>query len=221
MALTTKTMESIDYYQIYFLRHGESTANATGYHQGQFDFPLSEKGIQQAQQVASLWKAKGLHFDLIISSPLTRARHTAEILSQTLSIPLEIDPIWMERDAGLLSGLHSEEAQKLYPRPNFMSVYEKIGITGESQWELFLRAGKAIDTLLKREAGRYLVVSHGGILNMVLYVTLGIFPQPNFYGAQFLFTNTGYAVLNFYPETHNWMLTELTHPTTLDQMPIK
>lgn len=206
-------MEPIDYYQICFLRHGESTGNANGYHQGQSDFPLSEKGIQQAQQLASLWKAEGLHFNKIISSPLSRARQTAEIIAQTLSMPIEFDPIWMERDAGVLSGLHAEEAQKRYPRPDFMSVYDKVGKTGESQWELFLRAGKAVAALIKRETGRYLVVSHGGILNMVLYVTLGIFPQPNFYGAQFLFTNTGYAILHFYPQTHNWLLVELSHPT--------
>lgn len=214
-------MESIDYYQFYFLRHGESTGNATGYHQGQYDFPLSEKGVQQAQRLAALWKEKGLQFAQIISSPLSRARQTAEIISQTLLIPLELDPIWMERDAGLLSGLHPEQAKELYPRPEFMSLYDKIGKTGESQWELFLRAGKAIETLLRRKPGRYLIVSHGGLLNMVMYVALGIFPQPNFYGAQFLFTNTGYALLNFYPQTHNWLLAELSHPTYIDQPPEK
>ncbi|MCS6906591.1 MAG: histidine phosphatase family protein [Anaerolineales bacterium] len=205
-------MEAINYYQIYLLRHGESTGNANGYHQGQYDFPLSEKGTQQARRLASLLKARGLNFDRIISSPLSRARQTAEILAETLSVPLELDPIWMERDAGLLSGLRPEEAQKLYPRPDFISLYEKIGKTGESQWELFLRAGQAIESILRCGPGRYLVVSHGGILNMVMYATLGIFPQPNFYGAQFLFTNTGYAVLHFYPETHNWLLAELVQP---------
>ncbi len=210
-------MEKLDYYQLYLLRHGESTGNANGYHQGQYDFPLSEKGIQQAQRLASLWQAKKLHFDQIISSPLSRARQTAEIIAQTLFLPIEFDPIWMERDAGVISGLHPQEAQKLYPRPEFMSLYDKIGKTGESQWELFLRAGKAIESILSRPPARYLIVSHGGILNMVLYVTLGIFPQPNFHGAQFLFTNTGFAILNFYPQTHNWLLAELSHPNLLDE----
>lgn len=206
-------MNPIDYYHIYFLRHGESTGNANGYHQGQHDFPLSEKGVQQAQQLATLWKAKGITFDYIISSPLARARQTAEIISHTLSLPIDFDPIWMERDAGLISGMHPDEAKNLYPRPEFMSVYDKVGRTGESQWDLFLRAGKAIDTIIRRPPARYLIVAHGGILNMIMYVTLGIFPQPNFYGAQFLFTNTAYAVVNFYPQTHNWLLVELTHPT--------
>lgn len=210
-------MDSIDYYQIYLLRHGESTGNANGYHQGQYDFPLSEKGIKQAHRLANLWKEKGIQFDQIISSPLSRARQTAEIIAQALLIPIEFDPIWMERDSGLLSGLHPNQAQEICPRPAFMSLYAKVGKTGESQWELFLRAGKAIETILKRNTGRYLVVSHGGLLNMVLYVTLGIFPQPNSYGAQFLFTNTGYAILHFYPQTHNWLLAELSHPTQLDK----
>lgn len=206
------TLPQLEYFDVIFLRHGESTGNANGFHQGQHDFPLSDLGIAQARQLADHWAEQHRSFDLIITSPLSRAYQTAEIISHTLHLPLETDPIWMERDAGVLSGLHHEEARQRFPRPDFLTLYDKIGKTGESQWELFLRAGAAVNQLVKRPPARYLVVSHGAILNMVLYAALGIFPQPNFYGAAFAFENTSYAHLNFYPQNHNWLFISLQHP---------
>jgi broad specificity phosphatase PhoE len=193
-------------YTITLLRHAESVGNARGYYQGQHDFPLTEKGIQQAESLSYHWQQIGKTIDLVISSPLARARQTAEILSQNLSAPLEIEPIWMERDAGKLSGLTAEEAADKVPRPDFIHVYQPIGIDGESQWQLFLRAGQAIEGLLLRPPGAYLIVSHGGILNMVLYAMLGISPQANFQGAHFHFNNTGYAELIYYPDLSSWVM---------------
>jgi len=43
-----------------------------------------------------------------------------------------------------------------------------------SRWELYLRAGRAIQHILDRSPGRYLVAAHGGVLNMALYAILGI-----------------------------------------------
>ena len=81
-----------------------------------------------------------------------------------------------------------------------------LGHSGESQWELYLRAGKALQGLLNRPPGRYLVVSHGGLLNMVLYAMLGIVPQANFQGARFSFHNAAFATLSYNPNNHDWRL---------------
>jgi 2,3-bisphosphoglycerate-dependent phosphoglycerate mutase len=192
-------------YTITLLRHGQSTANAEGYHQGQHDFPLSELGLRQAQALASRWLAEGAVFDHLIASPLARARQTAEIIAETLGLAVEFDPDWMERDNGVLAGLKYEVAAELHPRPPFIHPYQRIGRTGESQWELYLRAGRALSNLLYRPAGRYLVVSHGGLLNMVLYAALGIAPQANFQGPGFAFDNTSFAVLRYRPDVHDWL----------------
>ena len=196
-------------YQVTLLRHAESIGNAEGYYQGQSDFPLSEKGAQQAQALCDYWRSKEASFNLIISSPLARARQTAEFLAQSLAIPLVFDPLWMERDAGLLSGLHQKEAEILFPKPDFIHIYQPIGKTGESQWQLYLRAGNAVQKIIDRPPGNYLVVSHGALLNMVLYTVLGIVPQANFQGPHFYFSNTGFACLTYYPELHNWVLERL------------
>jgi broad specificity phosphatase PhoE len=48
--------------------------------------------------------AEQMTFDRIISSPLTRARETAEIISSALNVPVEFDPVWLERSAGNFPG---------------------------------------------------------------------------------------------------------------------
>jgi 2,3-bisphosphoglycerate-dependent phosphoglycerate mutase len=72
---------------------------------------------------------------------------------------------------------------------------------------MFLRAGQAVQNLLDRPPRRYLVVSHGGILNMALYCTLNITPQADFTGPRFSFGNTGFARMRYEHATHNWRLT--------------
>ncbi|MFZ6027206.1 MAG: histidine phosphatase family protein [Chloroflexota bacterium] len=191
-------------YTITLLRHGESIANAQGYHQGQYDFPLTERGLLQAQAVAERWKKEAKVFDTLIASPLARARQTAEIVADRLGLSIEFDLDWMERDSGVLAGLKHEVAREHYPRPAFIPPHQRIGETGESQWELYLRGGRALSNLLFRPPGRYLVVSHGGLLNMVLYAALGIAPQANFQGARFTFENTSFAVLHYNPAIHDW-----------------
>ena len=191
---------------ITFLRHGESVGNAAGYHQGQADFPLSETGIRQAQALADYWLGAGVVFDHVIASPLACARQTAEVIAGCLGLPVEPDALWMERNAGHLEGISFAEAEQRYPRPAYIPLHERIGGSGESQWELFLRAGQAVDGLLRRPAGRYLVVSHGALLNMVMYAILGITPQANFNGPTFGFHNTTFTTLRYDPEWNNWRL---------------
>lgn len=191
-------------YYIILLRHGESVGNAQNYHQGQADFPLTDLGRRQVELLASRWYTEGILFDEIISSPLQRARETVELLNKKFAFPVQYDPIWMERDNGVLAGLHHEEASQKFPQPEFLNPYEPVGETGESQWELYLRGGHAVQSLLNRPPGRYLVVSHGGILNMVMYAVLGIIPQANFHGPRFRFGNTAFATLIYYPYDHKW-----------------
>jgi 2,3-bisphosphoglycerate-dependent phosphoglycerate mutase len=193
-------------YSIILLRHGESVGNAEGYYQGQAEFPLTKRGQEQARSLASRWLNEGRTFRQVISSPLSRARQTAEILGQSMNLTVEYDPLWMERDNGILAGLRPEEADLRHPRPAFINPYQHIGETGESQWELYLRAGRAVQSILCRPPDSYLVVSHGGILNMVLYAILGIAPQANFQGARFRFRNTAFATLTYNPVEHFWVL---------------
>jgi 2,3-bisphosphoglycerate-dependent phosphoglycerate mutase len=191
---------------IILLRHGESTGNAENRHQGQADFPLTDLGVKQAEILADEWKTRGWEFDQVISSPQTRAKETAEILARVLGFDITYDPIWKERDNGRLAGLLHEEALRKIPPPDFISLFAPIAETGESQWDLYLRAGSALKKLVQLPPGRFLVVSHGGFLNMVMHALVGLVPQPNFQGPHFRFSNTGYSRVRYEPEKDNWII---------------
>jgi len=184
-------------YHLTFLRHGESVGNAEDRFQGHADFPLTGKGRAQAQALAERWQVDGISFDRCIASPLMRARQTAEIVCAALNVPLEFDPDWMEINNGLIAGLNQEEAEQVAKRPDFMTPYTHFGETGESRWEVYLRAGRAIQRILDMPAGRYLVASHGGILNWAMYAILGIPIQADFTGPRFMFHNTTFATLTY------------------------
>jgi len=196
-------------FSITLLRHGESVGNAESRWQGQSDFPLTDVGRAQARALAERWQKDGTKFDFLISSPLTRARETAEIVASALNLPLEFDPLWLERDNGEFSGLTAEEVRQNFQHPPFHTPYDPVGGDGEGDWELFLRAGQALHSLLKREPARYLIVSHGGMLNQVMHAVVGSAPQANNSGVRFSFGNTSFAQLTYFPHQHRWVINRL------------
>lgn len=163
-------------YYITFLRHGESVRNAEDRFQGHADFPLTEKGCAQARTLADRWRDEGVTFDQCIASPLLR------------------------------TGLTPEQAAQVAPRPDFTTPYTHYGETGESRWEVSLRAGQAIQHILDRRPGGYLVAAHGGVLNMALYAILGIPVQADSTGPRFMFHNTTFATFAYELGHHNWRM---------------
>jgi broad specificity phosphatase PhoE len=195
-------------YQFVFLRHGESIGNAQARWQGQSDYALTERGRAQARALAERWKSEGLKFNLIIASPLSRAKETAEIIASALDAKLEFDPILLERHIGEMEGLTAEEVRKR-PQPPYVTPYDPIGGEGEGDWALFLRAGQALHRLLRRPAGSYLIVSHGGLLNQLMNAIIGIAPHVDPSGVRFRFENTAFARVIYYPYQHRWAIDAL------------
>ena len=191
-----------------FLRHGESVGNAQARWQGQSDYPLTEKGRVQAQALAERWKSEGTTFDRIIASPLGRAKATAEIIASAIGVQVEYDPILLERHIGEMEGLTAEEVRKR-PQPPYVTPYDSIGGEGEGDWALFLRAGQALHRLLRRPAGSYLVVSHGGLLNQLMNAIIGIAPHVDPSGVRFRFENTAFARVTYIPYQHRWTIDAL------------
>lgn len=203
-------MTDLPAFDMIFLRHGESVGNAESRWQGQADFPLTDKGRDQARSLVGRWQAERRTFDHILTSPLSRACETAEIVGAALNLPVKTDPIWAERDIGEVAGMTSEEVGQRYPRRDFVTPFNgMIDNQGESDWALFLRAGKALHALLSGQPGRYLIVSHGGLLNQLMYAVVGITPHANSSGPRFRFRNTGFAHVVYYPASHRWLIKAL------------
>ena len=95
--------------RIYFVRHGESEANANKIISNKnSNYSLTRKGIQQVKSLCR--KFKKIEFHIIYSSPIQRATETSKILSQALYIPVEIRDCIQEFDAGILEGLADEKS---------------------------------------------------------------------------------------------------------------
>ncbi|MFN2303273.1 MAG: histidine phosphatase family protein [Anaerolineales bacterium] len=201
-------------YTLIFLRHAESVGNADGYYQGQKDYALTRHGKNQVKKLITRWQADGTRIDQVITSPLIRAKETAQKICEAFGYPLDEDHDWQERNLGLLTGLKDEEAQTVFPKPDFFTPFDSMGQTGEGNWALYLRAGRAIHRVLQRPPARYLIVSHGGILNQAMHVVLGIAPQANDQGVHFRFVNTAFATVYYEPDKFKWVvwgLNDFTH----------
>jgi len=191
---------------ITFMRHGRSRADDEQVHEGRYDSPLTAVGREQVNRRARQWLEHGVHFNTIVASTLARARESAEIVGRILQVPVDLDPDWMEMDNGPLAGLSFAEAQKLYPRPAFRNPYEGLAGSGESEWDLQSRAARAMQRLVRRGPGQYLVVSHGGILNAAMRHVVSA-PLPlNGQGIWFEFGDTGYYEAVYAPAKHQWLL---------------
>ncbi|MCZ2128366.1 MAG: histidine phosphatase family protein [Anaerolineales bacterium] len=196
-------------FKITLLRHGESVGNAESRWQGQSDYPLTERGRKQAQALAERWQRENAAFDAVVASPLSRAKETAEIIAAELGLTVEFDSLWLERDSGKFSGLTAYEVRNNFVHPEFYAPFDPVGENGEGDWELFLRAGQALHSLLQREPGRYLIVSHGGLLNQLMHAIVGVAPQANNAGTRFRFHNTAFAQITYYPNQHRWEINRL------------
>ncbi|MBP2372234.1 histidine phosphatase family protein [Paeniglutamicibacter psychrophenolicus] len=143
-----------------FIRHGQTNWNAEGRLQGSSDIPLNDVGRQQARDAVAVLGAGT--WDAIVSSPLSRARETAEIIAAGLGIELgrSYDEL-IERDYGQAEGMTDEEWEKLWP--------EKSGGGIEALDSVVARGKAAIEKIAADFPGRNVaVVCHGTIIRYTL-----------------------------------------------------
>ena len=123
---------------IYLLRHGETDWNKKRLLQGHTDIPLNEKGRAQVDDTVRRLCAAGVQMDAIISSPLKRARETAEIAALRLDYPKEkivVEELLIERGFGEGEGMSLDDMKAKYPDSDCPGM--------ESKEELIRRAGQA------------------------------------------------------------------------------
>jgi broad specificity phosphatase PhoE len=169
--------------QLILVRHGETLWNETRKFQGLSDIELSSKGKFQAQSLAESLKGEAL--EAIYTSPLIRARQTAERIARYHHCPVHIEEGLKELNQGLLEGLTAEDLRKRYPEflKNWMERPESTRLPqGESLGDLQLRAWDAIERIRgKYPEGTVVVVAHSfvnlTILCRVLQISLDHFRQ--------------------------------------------
>jgi 2,3-bisphosphoglycerate-dependent phosphoglycerate mutase len=195
---------------LYFMRHGRSVADDENVHGGRYDDSLTARGRVQVLARAHDFAARDIKFDSIMASTLKRAHESALIVAETLGGSVSTDPDWMEFDNGALAGLPFDVAEQRFPRPDWRNPYESFHGTGESDFDIQIRATRALQNIVRRGPGRHLVVAHGGILNAVLRVIVGAAPVLNGkHGLGFHFGDAGYVRAHYYPAEHYWAIAEI------------
>lgn len=154
--------------QIYLVRHGETQSNLAGRFSGQGDdSQLTVRGIAEAQRNGSVLRERVGKSDgyRLLSSPLGRAVHTAELIGGEIGAPppqIETEPRLTEISFGAWEGLTKDEIERDYPgewdrRHREMWSYAMPG--GESYAQVARRAGE----WLAEAEGPMIVVTHGAV----------------------------------------------------------
>lgn len=146
---------------LYFLRHGLSEANKANIWSGSLDVALAPEGHEQAKASAAIAREQGLSFDVIISSPLQRAHHTAQYMAEAIGYPIDkiqIHADLVERDFGVLEGRQDPEITRKYIEDEM--ILESID-GAERLVDLQWRAQKVLDYLHSLPYDSILVVGHG------------------------------------------------------------
>jgi broad specificity phosphatase PhoE len=171
----------------YFVRHGESEANAGQRFAGRTDSPLTERGRRQAEAVAEAL-AK-VHFDRIVSSPLSRCRDTALVIARRHQLPLDLEPDLVEIDVGEKTGMPFDEVKGL---PEWSDDDFIAWPRGETLDQVLSRAHRVITRIAAENAGqRVLIVGHGGVTRILMSHFLGLLPRLD----RSLATNTNVSVV--------------------------
>ena len=190
---------------VYLVRHGVTEWNTLGKIQGHTDIDLSPEGEQQALNLAK--KFGHITFAAIYASDLLRARHTAEIMSQSFGLSVETTPKLRERNWGEWEGRNIEEIRQAHGKilDEFIenpSIYEPVRMPGiaivETYSQALARVVPCLVEIAERHSGQnVLVVSHGGILRglMQSFGHMDL-PRPAFKNGDYLLLESDGCSLN-------------------------
>lgn len=145
------------------LRHGQTDWNVNFLLQGVTDVPMNQVGIEQVRKASLALNPED--WDLILTSPLTRARHTAEIVNEVLGFDNVIEhEMLIERSFGEAEGLSYDQWREKYGSLDVIPG-------GESRTDLETRSQKLLETFHSSFAGkRVLAVSHGALIRTLIAI---------------------------------------------------
>lgn len=152
------------------LRHGQTDWNIDLRLQGSTDIPLNDTGRAQARLAAETLRRED--WDVIIASPLSRAKDTADIVALELGMKVAVVPELIERSFGVAEGLDHATWRKLYESHQVIEGLESLA-------DLRARTVLLLDLIANEYSGqRVLAVSHGAFIRKVLtIVTEGELPR--------------------------------------------
>lgn len=145
-----------------FMRHGETDWNRAQRFQGRTDIPLNDTGRRQAREAAQKMAEAGEPWDLVVTSPLSRARETGRIVADTLGIELGgTDDELIERSFGATEGASNEDLSA--------RDYDELMLAAEPEEQVWDRTIRATTRIARQHPGRnVLLVAHGSLIRITL-----------------------------------------------------
>jgi probable phosphoglycerate mutase len=147
----------------YFVRHVESLWNVENKICGATDIDLTEKGYLQAKEAAENILRENLKIDMILSSPLKRAYHTAETISEITGIPLKAEPRLTEQNFGRWEGTARNGEGFRIAKTHFIESWGG----GESMFKTAHRVYSLLDEITAQEDTVYLLAAHNGLARII------------------------------------------------------
>jgi len=181
---------------LYVIRHAESQWNPIGRYQGLLDPDLSERGEKQAKLLALELQNKGI--ELIYTSPLKRTKRTAQIVAQTLGVPLIEDRRVIEIDHGVWSGKLVEEVKKEFPEMFETWIKEPWKVDfpqGENLLKVYERVKNFVEEIKQKHQGQTVAVVSHTVPIRALYCAALELPIERFWS--FGCDNASYSVIKF------------------------
>ena len=163
--------------KLFFVRHGKDDEARRG---GWSSFGLVPEGIEQARRLSGYLKGKNTEYEIksIVSSDLSRAKETADIIATELDLPVVTDRRLREADNGDLAGMPNAEALEKYPGLFWNTLEpDECYPGGESPNMFYTRIKKWFEVFFgesKDTDGNVLVVTHGGVINVVYHLVKGL-----------------------------------------------
>ena len=148
--------------KLYIARHAQTTWNVDDLVCGRADVPLTDLGHQQAQKLAESSLDKKI--DVILCSPLERARHTAQPISDAIGVPIQIDDRLVEFDFGSFDGTSRFGEEFVWLRAQMPTRFPG----GESGFDLAYRVYGLLYEIKEKYADKnVLLVCHNCVSRMV------------------------------------------------------
>jgi probable phosphoglycerate mutase len=196
---------------MHLVRHGRSVWNAAGRIQGQIDIELDEVGLQQAQRIADRLAREPI--SAIYSSPLLRAKVTADAIAERLHLPVTLDARLMEYDFGVVSGMTWAELTENHPElvDRWLEDPWAVPVAGSEGRPNFAKRVTAAmqDLCAQHPEEQVAVVAHGGTFGVYLTAMLGLDVNRRH---PFHFGNTSLSLVEVSNETfHVHYLNSLCH----------
>jgi len=204
---------------IILVRHGECEGNIKGMFRGRTNFPLNERGFVQAQDLAQELKSFPLKY--IYTSPLSRARQTAEAIGAQCEVEVKIEEGFNNIELGSWEGRLKKEIVEGFPREweLWINNPEKLRVEDmETLYDVQKRAKACLDSLVSKHIGEtFAVVTHRAVLKPLIAACLNIV-SPYFWKIHL--DTASYSLLS-YKENRGYCLIQLNQTKHLKEYVIE